>query len=69
MAEAGYVNLRNEMHRKGIKSKAMANLISNAEKTVHNKLTGVTDFTVQEALLIRENLFPEFTMKDLFKRE
>ena len=31
-------------------------------------MSGVTDFTLNEVLLINENMFPEYELKYLFKR-
>jgi len=63
-----FENLIFELRRKGITNKALAALINCSEKSVQNKLSGVTEFTLSEILLIQENLLPEFELKYLFKR-
>lgn len=60
-----YANMTNELRRKNITNKAVAELIGSTEKTVVNKLNGSTDFTVSEAIAINENLLPEFRLSYL----
>ena len=60
-------NFRKAMKAKGISALAIANLIGTTEKTVNNKINGDSDFTLPEALKIRENLFPEFDLCYLYK--
>ena len=59
-------NLNNELRRKNITQNAVARMIGVTDKTLTNKLSGATEFTVNEAFLIRKNLLPEFTMAYLF---
>lgn len=59
-------NLRAAMAVKKITTLALAQLIGTTEKTVNNKLNGITDFTLPEALKIRNNLFPEYDLCYLF---
>lgn len=63
-----YGNLRNELNKKNISQKAVAELIECTEKTISNKISGDTDFTIAEAISIRKNLLPEFNMDYLFSR-
>lgn len=58
-------NMINELRRKNITNKAVAELISASEKTVVNKLNGTTEFTVSEAIAINVNLLPEFRLSYL----
>lgn len=60
-------HLREAMKTKNITTLAIANMIGCTEKTANNKINGVTDFTLPEALLIRNNLFPEYDICYLFK--
>jgi len=60
------LNLKAAMAIKKISVVAIAQLIGATEKTVNNKLNGVTDFTVPEAIAIRNNLFPEYDLCYLF---
>lgn len=58
-------NMINELRRKNITNKAVAELIDASEKTVVNKLNGTTEFTVSEAMAINVNLLPEFRLSYL----
>ena len=60
------MNLRAAMAVKKITTLVIAQLIGTTEKTVNNKLNGTSDFTVPEAILIKENLFPEYDLCYLF---
>lgn len=59
-------NLRDAMAIKNITTVAVAKLIGTTEKTINNKLNGNTDFTLPEALTIKNNLFPEYDLCYLF---
>ena len=61
-------NLQNAMAQKHISTKAITELVGVSEKTAYNKIVGSTDFTVPEAFLVRENLFPEYDFSYLFKK-
>ena len=63
-----FANLAKELKNKGITYRAVAGLIGCSEKTIQNIMSGVTDFTLNEVLLINENMFPEYELKYLFKR-
>lgn len=63
-----FPNLAKELKNKGITYRAVAGLIGCSEKSVQNKMNGTTDFTLNEVLLINENMFPEYELKYLFKR-
>jgi len=63
-----FTNLYAELKRKGISFKAVATLLGITEKTLQNKMNGVTEFTLSEILLISENLLPEFELRYLFKK-
>lgn len=56
-----YENLSRELKRKNVTQATVANLIGCTEKSLRNKLNGITDFTVSEATAIIENILPEFT--------
>lgn len=62
-----YGNLSSELQRKNIAQKVIADLIGCSEKTVTNKISGRTDFTISEALKIHRNLLPEFDMDYIFR--
>lgn len=63
-----YGNLALELRRKKITYKAVAELIAASERTVSNKVNGISDFTVTEVLAISQNLLPEFTLAYLFQQ-
>lgn len=62
-------NIRKAMKVKGISALAIARVIGTTEKTVNNKLNGISEFTVSEAKQISEALFPEYDFFYLFERE
>lgn len=64
-----FENLRNELAKKRISNKAVADLIGCTQKTLDNKMNGVTEFTLSEILLISDNLLPEFELRYLFRRK
>ena len=65
-----YVNLENELKKKGLSVNAAAAAIAMPEPTFRGKLT-VKDrcFSVDEAIKIKLNLFPELDIFYLFKRD
>ena len=62
-----YGNMIKELGHKNITYKAVAELIGTTEKTVYNKLNGKTEFTISEAMMINDNLLPEFTLSYICK--
>lgn len=60
-------NLVKEMRSKGVTYGNLAKVLGVSEKTVWNKLSGQTDFTLAEVRIICETLFPEFRMDYLFR--
>ena len=59
-------NLSAEMERLGVNRSDLQNLLSCSSKTVWNKLNGTTEFSVKEALLIRDTFFPGMRIEYLF---
>lgn len=59
-------NLKAALEAKRITQKTVCELLGVSEKTLYNKLTGATDFTIDEAILIVRNLLPEYTYEYLF---
>lgn len=59
-------NLSDELRRKGISQNTVAKLLGCTDRTVRNKLDGNTEFTVREALTIRDELFPGRSISELF---
>ena len=64
-----YYRLRNEIDRRGYTIEKFATLANMSEKSLRNKLNGVTDFSWSEVLLIRDLLDPDLYLEELFKRE
>lgn len=60
------MNLRKAMDDKRISTLALAQVISVTEKTANNKINEQTDFTLREALAVKDNLFPEYDLCFLF---
>ena len=55
------------MDVKNISTLAIAQLIGTTEKTAYNKIRGITDFTMPEAVKIKVNMFPEYDLCYLFE--
>lgn len=65
-----YLNLKAEIIRKGFTISSFAEKLKIAEKTLRNKINGVTEFTWSECLAIREALGSDVSLEELFdKRE
>lgn len=64
-----YYRLRNEIDRRGYTIEKFAVLANMSEKSLRNKLNGITDFSWSEVLLIRKLLDPDLSLEELFKRE
>lgn len=60
------MNLSAEMTRFGISNADIQNLLDCSDRTVKNKLTGVTEFTVSEAMQIQRTFFPGLRVEYLF---
>lgn len=63
-----YLNLEKALRQKGLSVNAAAKLIGMPEPTFRSKLGG-RDFSIDEAFVIIDNLFPEYDLRYLFKRE
>lgn len=62
-------NLSAEMTRYGVKNTDIQTLLSCTDRTVRNKLDGVTEFSVKEALRIRDTFFPGMRIAYLFSED
>jgi transcriptional regulator with XRE-family HTH domain len=60
-----YNNLKTALRQKGITNKQYGELLGVAEKTVTNKLSGITDFTYPEFKKTC-SIFPEYKADYLF---
>lgn len=63
-----YDNLKALMAQKGITIEALARVLNVHVNTVRNKLEGESEFSIGQAQIISEAIFPEYTMKYLFHR-
>lgn len=61
-------NLLAEMVRKEIEPEDIMKVIGISRRTWHNKSRGLTQFTVKEAMSIRDTYFPECSIEYLFDR-
>lgn len=64
-----YLTLVGEMAKNKISNKAVAILLGIHQNSVYNKIKGDSSFSVEEALLIRDNFFPGYDIDELFKTE
>ena len=63
-----YPNLRAEMARYRITGAEIAELLGILPSTVSSKINGKTDFTLSEAVKIKEFLHTSLTLEELFER-
>lgn len=61
-------NLSAEMARFGISNADIQAVLSCSSKTVTNKLNAATEFSVSEAIAVRDALFPGLRIEYLFAR-
>lgn len=59
-------NLSAEMVRFGVGISDIQNLLGCSNNTVRNKLNGISEFSVGEAMKIRNKFFPGFKVEYLF---
>lgn len=62
-------NLSAEMVRFGVGVHDLQRVLNCTDKTVRNKLSGVTEFSVNEALTIRDSFFPGLRIEYLFQTD
>lgn len=62
-------NLRAEMVRNHISSVDIAKAIGRSDRTVRDKLRGKSLFSIQDAAVVRDALFPDVSLEYLFARE
>jgi plasmid maintenance system antidote protein VapI len=63
-----YKNLMLEMAKEGISNEQIAEETGMHRNSVANKISGVTDFTVQQAVTIRNRFFANIDFMYLYKR-
>lgn len=60
------INLIGEMAKRQITTNALAELLGCHRNSVHNKLYGITEFTLSEAFLIFDTYFSDLNFRFLF---
>lgn len=61
-------NLSAEMARFGVSNADIQAVLSCSSKTVTNKLNDTTEFSISEAIKVRDALFPTIRLEYLFAR-
>lgn len=61
-----HINLKAEITRHKVRVKDIAESIGISERSMRNKLNGVTDFTWRQACKIQKEFFPELSKEYLF---
>ncbi len=64
-----FINLRNALYQKGITVKQYAEFLGVGEKTIQNKMKGVTEFTYPEFKKTCSLLLPEYNADYLFSEQ
>lgn len=64
-----FKNLKEALRTKGITLKSYAEFLGVTEKTLQNKLNGITEFTFSEVEKTTRILFTEFKWDYLFSKE
>ncbi len=59
-------NIEKEMQKFNVTYFDIQTVLSCSEKTVRNKLNGITDFTYSEVKRVRDKLFPGMNIEYLF---
>ena len=59
-------NIEKEMPRFNVTYFDLQSVLGCSEKTVRNKLNGITDFTYSEVKKVRDGLFPGMSLEYLF---
>jgi DNA-binding CsgD family transcriptional regulator len=57
------------MAKRRITNEAIANLLGIHRNSVYNKIRGMGTFSVDEAITIRNNFFPDMKIEELFPPE
>lgn len=61
-------NLKEALRQKHITVDMVATLLGIHRNTASSKVNGTTEFTVQEALMIKDSFFPEYELSYLFQK-
>lgn len=63
------INLIKMCAAKRISYTSIAKVLGISQRSVQNKINGITNFTFQEARLIRDTFFAEMSLEELFTNE
>lgn len=63
-----YLTLVGEMAKRQITKKDLSDLLGVHWNSITNKISGESDFSVTEAIKIRDRYFSEWRIEDLFNR-
>lgn len=61
-----YAYLSSELAKQRISNRSVCRLLGICEKTLWNKMRGVSEFTLDEAITIRDAFFPQMRIDELF---
>ncbi len=62
-------NLKAEMARYGISTVDIAKVARRTNKSIRDKISGKSDFTMPEGIAIRDSFFPGLSLEYLFSTE
>ena len=62
-------NLQAEMARYGVNTADIGAILGKSESTIRDKLVGKIRFSIEEAICVRDNLFPSMRIEYLFAGE
>lgn len=63
------MRLQSEMRKRGVSLYDMQEALGCTERTIRNKLNGITVFSYPEVLKIRDSFFPGMQLEYLFDNE
>ena len=64
-----YPNFVGEVAKRGIKKTAIAQAANMCTKTLRDKIIGKSEFTLPEAIAIRDTFFPDKDLEHLFAKD
>ena len=64
-----YENLKAEMARRNVSKRDIAQGLKKQARTIRNRFSGQTPFTIPEAFAIRDAFFPGASLDYLFQRD
>lgn len=62
-------NLKAEMIRANLSVKKLAMLLGITERSLRNKINGKTEFSLNEALKVRNTISPSMGLEELFEKD